>query len=54
MKLGHTTWTGRGGTYSQAIINDLSAAKHEAFTRPQGESVLYILLEVGAIASNNL
>ena len=46
--------TGRGGTYSRVIVNELRAAKHEAFTRPQGESVLYILLQVGVIASNNL
>ena len=36
------------------IVDELSAAKLEAFPRSQGESILHILLEVGAIASNNL
>ena len=47
-------WTGRGGTYSRVIVNELKAAKHEAFSRPEGESVLHILLQVGVIALNNL
>ena len=61
IRLGHTFGltspagkTGRGGTYSGAIVNELKAAKHEAFSRPQGERVLHILLQVGLIASNNL
>ena len=61
MRVGHTFGltsssgkTGRGGTYSQVIVNELRAAKHKAFSRPQGESVLHILLEVGVRASNNL
>ena len=44
-RLGHTFGltsspgkTGKGGTYSRAIVNELKAAKHEAFSRPQGES----------------
>ena len=60
-RLGHTFGlisqsgkTGRGGAYSRAIVNELRAAKHEAFSRPQGESVLHISLQVGVIASNNL
>ena len=61
MRLGHTFGltsssgkTGRGGTYSWVIVNELKAAKHEAFSRPEGESVLHILLQVEVIASNNL
>ena len=46
--------TGRGGTYLWVIVDELSAAKHKAFSRPQGESVLHILHEVGEISSNNL
>ena len=46
--------TGRGGTYSWAIVNELRAAKHKAFSHTQGESVLHILLQVEVIASNNL
>ena len=38
----------------RVIINEPRAAKHEAFSRPQGESVLNIVLQVGVIASNNL
>ena len=43
--------TGRGGTYTRGIVDELSAAKHKAFSRQQWES---ILLEVGVIVSNNL
>ena len=56
MRLGHTFGltsslgkAGRGGTYSWVIVDELSAAIHVAFSRPQGESILHILLEVGAI-----
>ena len=54
MRLGHTFGltssgkTGRGGTYLRVIVNELRAAKHEAFSRPQGESVPH-LLQVGVI-----
>ena len=58
MRLGHTIGltslsgkTGRGDTYSRVFVNELRAAKQEAFSRPQGESVL---LQEGVIASNNL
>ena len=61
MRLGHTFGltslsgkTGRGGTYSRAIVDELRAAKHEAFPRSQGESALHILLQVGVVAANNL
>ena len=47
-KVGHTFGltsssgkTGRGSTYLLTIVNELKAAKHEAFSRPQGESVLH-------------
>ena len=50
-----TAWKDRrGSTYSLVIVNELSAAKHEAFSYPQGESVLHNLRRVGVIASNNL
>ena len=57
MRLDHTFGltssgkTGSGGTYSRVIVNELRAAKHEAFSRRQGKSVLHILLQVGVIAS---
>ena len=62
MRLGHTFGltssfgkTGRGGgTYSLVIVTELRAAKHETFSRPQGESVLHILTQVGVVASNNM
>ena len=44
--------TGRGGTYLWVIVTELRAAKHEAFSRPQGESVLHILLQVGVVAGS--
>ena len=42
------------GTYSRAIVNELRAAKHEPFSRSQGESALHTLLQVGVVAANNL
>ena len=47
-------WKDRKRRYLRVIVNELRAVKHEAFSRPQGESVLHILLQVGVIASNNL
>ena len=40
--------TGRGSTYLPVFVNELRAAKHENFSHPHGESVLHILLQVGA------
>ena len=36
--------TGRGSTNSRVIVNEPRAAKHKAFSRPQGASVLHISL----------
>ena len=39
--------TGRMGTTLQVIVNESRAAKHKAFSQPQGASVLHISLQVG-------
>ena len=39
--------TGRMGNTLQVIVNESKAAKHKAFSRPQGGSVLHISLQVG-------
>ena len=56
MRLGHTFGltslsgkTGRDHTYSWVIVNELRAAKYEAFSRPHGESIVHIPPQVGII-----
>ena len=39
--------TGRMGTTLQVVVNESRAAKHKAFSQPQGAGVLYISLQVG-------
>ena len=49
------TWKDRKRQYLfVGDVDEQSASNHEAFSRPQGERVFHISLEVGTIASNNL
>ena len=41
-------------TISLVIVNEPRTAKHEAFSGPQGASVLHISLQVKVVATNNL